>query len=188
MPEPWPKVVDHITLRYPSADEIEALVAFRNLPEVNQWMLRTYVDPQIFRAEWAAAATSDTDFSCVAILDGGVVGMGFLELSDGMGQPGWPKGAEAGIGYIVRPGFSGRGVATATARGLLHAAFVDLGLRRVTAGCFADNLASGRVLEKAGMRREQHGVQDSWHHELGWVDGYAYAALATDRADRRVAP
>ena len=188
MPEPWPKVVDRITLRYPSADEIEELLAFRNRPEVNRWMLRTHVDPEVFRSEWSAVATSDTEFSCAAILDREVVGMGFLELSNGEGQPGWPKGTEAVIGYIVRPGFFGRGVATAIARGLLHAAFVDLGLRRVTAGCFADNVASARVLEKVGMRREQHGVQDSWHHELGWVDGYAYAALTTDRTDWRVAP
>ncbi|KYH44090.1 GNAT family N-acetyltransferase [Branchiibius sp. NY16-3462-2] len=183
MPRPWPKLVDGLTLRYPSASEIEDLLAFRNLPDVNRWMLRTHVDPEAFRAEWSAVATSDTDFSCVAILDGSAVGMGFLELADGMHQPGWPKGTEAGIGYIVRPACSGRGVATAIARGLLHAAFVDLGLRRVTAGCFADNSASARVLEKAGMRRERHGVQDSWHHELGWVDGYAYAALATDRTN-----
>ncbi|MEZ5096160.1 MAG: DNA methyltransferase [Nocardioides sp.] len=33
-------------------------------------------------------------------------------------------------------------------------------------------------LEKAGMRREQHGVEDSWHADLGWVDGYRYAMLA----------
>ena len=60
---------------------------------------------------------------------------------------------------------------------MLIAAFDHLGLRRVTAGCFADNSASARVLEKAGMRREQHGVQDSWHAELGWVDGYTYGIL-----------
>jgi hypothetical protein len=30
------------------------------------------------------------------------------------------------------------------------------------------------------MRREQHGVQDSWHAELGWVDGYQYALLADE--------
>jgi RimJ/RimL family protein N-acetyltransferase len=36
------------------------------------------------------------------------------------------------------------------------------------------------VLEKAGMRREQHGVEDSWHAELGWVDGYQYAMLARE--------
>ncbi|WP_211310182.1 GNAT family N-acetyltransferase [Branchiibius hedensis] len=188
MSQPWPKDVAGLTLRYPSAAEIEDLLAFRNLEPVNEWMLRTHVEPTAFRGEWSAVATSDTDFSCAAILDGEVVGMGFLELTNGMGQPGWPQATEASIGYIVRPERAGRGVATAIARGLLDAAFVDLGLRRVTAGCFADNLASVRVLEKAGMRREQHGVQDSWHHALGWIDGYTYAALATDRPDWRVAP
>ena len=46
---------------------------------------------------------------------------------------------------------------------------------------------SWRVMEKCGMRREQHGVQDSWHAELGWVDGYTYAILAEDWRDRLVA-
>jgi RimJ/RimL family protein N-acetyltransferase len=50
----------------------------------------------------------------------------------------------------------------------------------VRAGCYADNLASVRVLEKAGMRREQHGIEDSWHAELGWVDGYEYGILARE--------
>lgn len=27
------------------------------------------------------------------------------------------------------------------------------------------------------MRREQHGVEDSWHAEMGWVDGHQYAIL-----------
>jgi RimJ/RimL family protein N-acetyltransferase len=71
-------------------------------------------------------------------------------------------------------------VASDLARGLLAAAFDGLGLRRVTAGCNADNPASARVLEKAGMRREQHGIEDSWHAELGWVDGYQYAILARE--------
>jgi hypothetical protein len=30
------------------------------------------------------------------------------------------------------------------------------------------------------MRREQHGLRDSWHAELGWLDGYTYALLADD--------
>ena len=50
----------------------------------------------------------------------------------------------------------------------------------MTAGCYADNSASVRVLEKVGMRREQHGVEDSWHADLGWVDGYQYAMLARE--------
>lgn len=29
------------------------------------------------------------------------------------------------------------------------------------------------------MRREQHGIEDSWHADLGWVDGYQYAMLTS---------
>jgi len=115
--------------------------------------------------------------------------MGFLEIVDGVGQPGMPKRTEGVIGYIVHPDFAGGGVASTLARGLLAAAFGPLALRRVTASCNVDNPASVRVLEKAGMRREQHGVEDSWHAELGWVDGYQYAMLEREwRARHEVAP
>lgn len=177
---PWPARSGSVVLRYPTPDEVERLLILRNDPRVNRFMLWTQVDPDVFRREWAAAATDETDFSCVAELDGAVVAIGFLEVVDGMGQPGMPTGTEAVIGYIVDPDFAGRGVATDLARGLLAAAFGPLGLRRVTASCNADNPASARVLEKAGMRREQHGIQDSWHAELGWVDGYTYAILARE--------
>ncbi|HEX2772338.1 MAG TPA: GNAT family protein [Micromonosporaceae bacterium] len=170
--------VGSLLLREAVAADIEQLLSFRNDPAVNRFMLRTSVDPETFRQEWLAVPTSDTDFSCVAEVDGTVVAMGFLDIVDGMGQPGMPKRTEAVIGYIVDPDFAGKGLATDLARGLLRAAFDHLELRRVTASCNADNPASVRVLEKAGMRREQHGVEDSWHAELGWVDGYQYAILA----------
>lgn len=125
----------------------------------------------------AGSTGYETDFSCVAEFDGQVVAMGFLDVVDGMGQPGMPQATEGAIGYIVDPTFGGRGFGSDLARGLLTAAFDGLGLRRVTAGCNADNPASVRVLKKAGMRCEQHGVEDSWHADLGWIDGYQYALL-----------
>jgi RimJ/RimL family protein N-acetyltransferase len=186
---PWPMRVGPLLLREADAVDIERLLTFRNDPVVNHFMLRTRVDPETFRKEWRAVPTSESDFSCVAEVDGTVAAMGFLEIVDGSGQPGMPKGTEGLVGYIVHPDFAGRGVASDLARGLLAAAFDHLGLRRVTAGCNADNRASVRVLEKAGMRREQHGVEDSWHAELGWVDGYQYAMLAREwRAVQDVAP
>lgn len=169
-----------LLLRHAVEDDLDDLLAVRNDPGVNRFMIHTYVEPETFRRQWLAVPGSESDFSCVAELDGQVVAMGFLELEDGMGQPGKPKRTQAGIGYIVDPAFVGRGVASDLARGLLTAAFDHLGVRRVTAGCNADNPASVRVLEKMGMRREQHGVEDSWHAELGWVDGYEYALLASE--------
>lgn len=174
---PWPMRVGTLLLRDAVEDDIEPLLAVRNDRLVNRFMLRTFVDPETFRREWLTAPDSETDFSCVAELDGQVVAMGFLDVVDGMGQPGMPQRTEGAIGYIVDPAFGGRGFGSDLARGLLAAAFQGLRLRRVTAGCNADNPASVRVLEKAGMRREQHGVQDSWQAELGWVDGYQYALL-----------
>jgi RimJ/RimL family protein N-acetyltransferase len=172
--------VGRLLLRLAGEADLEPMLAFRNDPAVNRFMLRTSVEPEEFRRQWLAVPTSDTDFSCVAELDGAVVAIGFLDVVDGMGQPGMPRRTEGVIGYVVEPGSAGKGVASGLARGLLAASFDVLGLRRVTAGCNADNPASARVLEKAGMRREQHGVEDSWHAELGWVDGYQYAILARE--------
>lgn len=177
---PWPLRVGSVVLRDAEPADLDHLLSLRNDVAVNRFMLRTSVEPETFRREWLAVPTSDTDFSCVGEVDGAVAAIGFLEVVDGMGQPGMPTGTEGAIGYIVDPAFAGRGVATDLARGLLTAAFEHLGLRRVTAGCNADNPASARVLEKSGMRREQHGVEDSWHADLGWVDGYQYAILARE--------
>ena len=177
---PWPTDVGSLILREAGAADIDHMLSFRNDPAVNRFMIHTSAVLEQFRRDWLAVPTSESDFSCVAEVDGTVAAMGFLEIVDGSGQPGMPTRTEGLIGFIVDPVFAGRGVASDLSRGLLAAAFDHLGLRRVTAGCFADNPASVRVLEKAGMRREHHGVEDSWHADLGWVDGYLYAILASE--------
>jgi hypothetical protein len=88
--------------------------------------------------------------------------------------------AEAGMGYALDPTWHGQGFGTEIVGALLSLTFDDVGLHRVTAGCFAGDIGSCRVMEKWGMRREQHGVQDSWHAEHGWVDGYTYALLRSE--------
>lgn len=58
------------------------------------------------------------------------------------------------IGYNLLPQYWGRGIATELTRALVDHAFIELGLHRVEALVMADNLASCRVLEKAGLLRE----------------------------------
>lgn len=101
--------------------------------------------------------------------------MRFFDVVDGSGQPGHPTGTDGVIGYIVNPKFAGQGIGSATARALLRAAFDGLRLRRVTAAANADNVASVRVLERVGMRRERHALKALWHRELGWLDEVEYA-------------
>ncbi|MEU1753080.1 GNAT family protein [Micromonospora matsumotoense] len=161
--------------------DVDRILEYRNLPEVTYWLLRTEVEPAAFRAAWRRAAEDPDDHSMAVTLDGLVIGTVSLDLLDGMGQPGMPKRTEAQLGYIFDPAHGGHGYATEAVAVMVAHAFTGLGVRRITAGCFADNLASVRVLEKVGMRREQHGVGDSWHAERGWVDGYTYALCADDR-------
>ncbi|WP_123311367.1 GNAT family N-acetyltransferase [Curtobacterium sp. JUb34] len=182
---PWPARSAGLLLRDPRPEDADTLVALRNNPVVNRFMLRTSVDPDVYAQEWASIPDSDIDYSCIADLDGRVAGLGFFDVVDGLGQPGMPQGTQGVIGYMLRPDLAGRGLGTDLVRGLLTAAFDVLRLRRVTASCNADNIASARVLEKNGMRREQHGVEDSWHADLCWVDGYQYAMLDRERATTR---
>lgn len=159
--------------------DVDQMLTYRNDPEVRRWLIRATVDPVVFKEKWLEAVDDPHDHSCAALVGDQLVGTGMMEVVDGMGQDDHPESrrVEGMLGYILDPAHSGRGYATELARNLLSLAFDDLGLRRVTAGCYADNTASRRVLEKAGMRLEQYGVRDSWHSELGWVDGCTYALL-----------
>lgn len=60
----------------------------------------------------------------------------------------------AEIGYWVAREHWGRGIATEAVRALVDHAFDELELERLFAHHFPWNPASGRVMEKAGMRRE----------------------------------
>ena len=175
----WPRSTPRLTLRLPVEGDIGQLLAHRRLPEATRWLLRNQVDGQSFRAAWMASVEDEFDHAAVVVLEDRVIGSIGLEVVDGMGQE--PRIAsarsEGRLGYVLDPAWAGHGYATEAAESMLALAFDELGLHRVTAGCFADNTASWRVMEKLGMRREQHGVQDSWHADLGWVDGFTYAIL-----------
>jgi RimJ/RimL family protein N-acetyltransferase len=60
----------------------------------------------------------------------------------------------ANLGYWVRTSAAGRGIATGTTRLAARFAFEQLGLQRVEIVTAAANIASQRVAEKAGARRE----------------------------------
>ena len=171
---------ERLTLRPASDEDVDRMLEYRNLPEVNRWLIRTEVDPVAFKAAWRHVAEDPHDHSVAVVLGDVVIGNVSLEVDDGMGQPGMPPRTEANLGYIFDPAYGGHGYATEAATAMVAHAFERLGVRRITAGCFADNPASVRILEKIGMRREQHGVGDSWQAELGWIDGYTYAMLAEE--------
>jgi RimJ/RimL family protein N-acetyltransferase len=80
------------------------------------------------------------------------------------------------IGWRIHPDASGKGIATEAALALCKLLFGALGAHRVYAQLDPRNLASVRLCERLGMRREAHFVENLWF-KGGWADTDIYAIL-----------
>ncbi|MFD3541244.1 GNAT family N-acetyltransferase [Streptomyces sp. NPDC058662] len=84
-----------------------------------------------------------------------------------------------GVGYWVDRAWNGKGLATAAVEEVCRVAREELGLHRVEAGTLLDNLASQRVLAKAGF--EPYGVAPRYLHINGaWRDHRLFQRLLHD--------
>ena len=92
----------------------------------------------------------------------------------------WLGRATHEIGWAISSGRQGRGYATEAAVALIDFAFGALGCHRVVATCQPENVASWRVMEKLGMRREAHFRQGLYQQTGEWWDEYFYALLADE--------
>lgn len=87
----------------------------------------------------------------------------------------------ATIGYWMGAPHVGKGLMTRALTGLCAHAFSTLDLKRVEAACLPDNVASIRVLEKAGFQRE--GLARAYLSIAGTRrDHLLFARLASDPA------
>ncbi len=88
--------------------------------------------------------------------------------------------AQAGsLGYWVGAPYIRRGYMTAAVRALVPVAFEFLRLHRVEAACIPTNIASIRLLEKSGFRREGYARAYLCINGM-WQDHLLYARLGTD--------
>jgi RimJ/RimL family protein N-acetyltransferase len=110
-------------------------------------------------------------YALVARSDGGLVGAMGLAIA--------AQHRRAELGYWVGVPHWNRGYATEAGRALLAYAFGPLGLHRVEAHHFTRNPASGRVMQKLGMRPEgvHRDVVLKWDR---FEDLASYAVLESD--------
>jgi ribosomal-protein-alanine N-acetyltransferase len=113
----------------------------------NQWLAAVRADPQhlIWHTNWELRRRAD---------DVVVGGACFKGPPNAVGQ--------VEIGYGVEARERGRGYATEAVMRLLNWAFQQPGVETVIAETAADNLASQRVLEKAGLKRSGDTGQMVW--------------------------
>jgi RimJ/RimL family protein N-acetyltransferase len=92
----------------------------------------------------------------------------------------WFGRATHEVGWTISPAHQGRGYATEAASALMDFAFRTLRRHRVIATCQPENIASWRIMEKLGMRREAHFRQGLYQETGEWWDEYFYALLADE--------
>jgi aminoglycoside 6'-N-acetyltransferase len=83
---------------------------------------------------------------------------------------------QAQIGFTLARPFQGQGYAAEAVRALLGHLLGERQLHRVTAICDVENRASAHLLEKVGMRREAHFIENIWF-KGSWGSEYLYAIL-----------
>jgi RimJ/RimL family protein N-acetyltransferase len=93
-----------------------------------------------------------------------------------------PRQAE--MGFTFAREYQGRGLASEAAECVLGYAFGRLGLHRVVAVTDCDNVRSAALLERLGMRREGHFVENIWF-KGAWGSEYLYAMLRREWSSRR---
>ena len=180
----WPLSTERLTLRRVSMTDESAMWTYRQLEEVSQWGSWRPAD----QADWRTILQSRLRDILVIELDGEIIGDLMVRVEDAWGQREVADGArsmQAELGWTVNPSMGGQGFATEAVREALRLCFEDLHLYRVVAEAFAANEPSRRLAERVGMRCELHGVRDSLHRDLGWIDGIGFALLADEWKHQR---
>ncbi|QVY62651.1 GNAT family N-acetyltransferase [Cytobacillus gottheilii] len=83
------------------------------------------------------------------------------------------------IGWVFNPKYYSKGYASEAAKALLDYGFGKMKLHRIIATCQPENIASYRIMEKIGMRREGH-FKKCIPNGSEWWDEYYYAVLAEE--------
>ncbi len=83
---------------------------------------------------------------------------------------------QAEFGFTFSRAYQGKGLAFEAASRLLKYLFTEMGLHRVIAVTDCENEKSIALLNRLGMRREGHFIQNIWFKEH-WGDEYHFALL-----------
>jgi len=167
---------ERLILRKPRMDDAPAMFAgWTQDPEVTYFLMRRSHE-NIEQTEsiltWAIGAWNGNErflFMVTLKESGDVIGIidAHIEVH------------KVAIGYVMSRAYQGKGYMTESARAIIEWAFGQPSICRVYATTDAENIASWRVMEKAGMQREgilrRYVVQPNISNEPR--DSYMYAIV-----------
>ncbi|MBN8953783.1 MULTISPECIES: GNAT family N-acetyltransferase [unclassified Rhizobium] len=174
---------DRLILRGFVPQDFEAYRAYRSLPEIYRYL---YSDPpseeelrERFDASFNTRLSDDGDILRCAVVrreDDALLGQVSLKLTN-------KAALQAEVGYIFNPAYAGKGYATEAVEAVISLGFEKFGFHRIFARLDAKNAGSVGVVERLGLRREAHLVQNDRFNGV-WGDEYVYAVLRQEWSER----
>ena len=152
---------ERLLLRPFVPDDFAALYALQSRPDMVRWLywgprdedeVRDVLEKKIARTDFV----HDGDSLSLAVVlkeSGEVIGESVLFLRS-------TRHRQGEIGFAVHPDHQGHGYATEAGRLILELAFGQFDLHRVIGRLEPRNTASAGVLERLGMRKEAHLVEN----------------------------
>ena len=137
------------------------------------WTQRTEADVRRFVQmsidQQNAQPRQEFQFALVIKEEDRLIGSCSIRIND-------PERREANISYELDPHEWGKGYATEASRHILRFGFEELGMHRIWSQVIAENLRSGRVLVRLGMRLEGR-LRETEFIRDRWCDTLLYAIL-----------
>jgi len=185
----YPIITERLLLRPLTAGDTDALLGYRSLEHVCRFVPFDPMDADVIadrlRGPWARTEVSAEGQALTLGVElrgtGPVIGDVLLAYNSEL-----HRGGE--LGWVFDPDHAGHGYATEAAHAMMHLAFDELGLHRLTARVDSRNDTSARVAERLGMRREAHQVSNEWF-KGEWTDELDFALLEDEwREQHRAGP
>jgi RimJ/RimL family protein N-acetyltransferase len=179
----YPIQTARLKLRPFQDDDLGDLFEFYSLPEVAKflyWDAKSLDETKtnLERKKSEVVMTEEGSTLCLAVSlreSNKVIGEVLLFWRSQVHQQGE-------VGYVFHPGYSGRGYATEATKVMLSLGFDQLSLHRIYGRCDARNVASYKVMERLGMRREAHFIQNEVF-KGEWGEELVYAMLQQEWQD-----
>lgn len=176
LPE-YPIETERLTLRYFTPGDFDDLYAYQSRPDVARhlhWAARDKAQVRQALEQQCGETSLDAEgdwltFAVVWREAGrvvGEVGLRWLSREHRQGE----------TGFVFNPDYHGRGLATEATRAMLALGLESLEWHRIIGSCDVRNDASARLMERIGMRREAHFVQNKIV-KGSWTDELVYAIL-----------
>ena len=169
---------DRLVLRRFRGSDAETLSAYRSAPDVARYQSWSAPVPiESARAMVASFERGDPSlpgwfqYAIERTEDKAHIGDVGVGLNDNRRQ--------AEIGFTLAPAYQGTGYALEAVRAVLDHLFRVRGLHKVSAECDARNVASARLLERAGFTREGLRRSHTWI-KGEWTDDLLFGILADE--------